>query len=88
LDIKNSYSANEFEEKPKNKHFFSKFIVIKNYPTVFFIITIILLSSMLFKFIPKFRSKFSYSETYKKKFEIEYFSESFNNLNSFFLVKI
>lgn len=60
---------------------------LKDYPSVFFIITIVVLSYMLLKFIPRFKSDFSITETYKLKFQIEYFPNTIRNLESFVKVK-
>ena len=50
-------------------------------PMIFFLISTVLLSLILLKFYPNFRSSFSLTETYLKKYQIDYFSFSFKNLD-------
>lgn len=61
-------------------------INIKNLPTIFFIISAVILSVMLMKFGPNFRSSFDLNQSYLKKYEIEYFSNSYKDLHSYFKV--
>ena len=63
-------------------------INFKNLPTVFFIISAVILSVMLMKFAPAFKSSFDFNESYMRKYEIEYFSNSYKDLNNYFKVSI
>lgn len=74
----------------KNKSNESKFFNLakyENFPTIFFIIMVLILSSMLIRHTPVFKSYILDKEIYKNKFDIEYFSASFKHLNNFFTVK-
>lgn len=56
-------------------------------PTIFFIISAVILSVMLMKFGPNFKSSYVLNESYLKKYQINYFSDSYKDLNSYFKVK-
>ena len=49
---------------------------------------VFILSSMLFKYTPMIRSYASNKEIYQNKYDLEYFSASFKELNYFYKVNL
>lgn len=74
--MKNQYENNNETKKDV------KLINFKNLPSVFFVLSLIILSIMIVKFYPKFKTSFDLENTSNKKFEIEYFSFTFRNLDN------
>lgn len=61
-------------------------INFKKLPTIFFIISAVIISLMLIKFYPTFVSSYALQDSYFKKYQMEYFSLSFKDINRFFKV--